>query len=113
MGGRGGSPNATTQAPTQQPATSASPEELAEQEIVAAYRQLRREPNDFVSLERIRRQLSPDLPREAVDRAMRNVFKRDGVNFVPENNQKSLTEAQRSASVRLGGQDKHLMSMEI
>jgi hypothetical protein len=35
----------------------------------------------------------------------------DDVNLVPESNQKILSDLDRRSAVRIGGQDKHLLSI--
>jgi hypothetical protein len=35
------------------------------------------------------------------------------VNIVPESNQKALTDAERTAAVRIGGQDKHFLAIGV
>jgi hypothetical protein len=75
-----------------------------------AYRDLASQAGSWVSLTRIRQKLAADLPRDRVDEALRLLERRPDVNIVPESNQKTLTSADRRASVRIGGQDKHLIT---
>jgi hypothetical protein len=66
---------------------------------------------DFVSLSRIRPKLA-DIERSAVDEQLKELARGpSSVNIVPESNQKTLTRAQRDASLVIGDQDKHLISM--
>lgn len=75
-----------------------------------AYRDLAPRAGSWVNLTRIRQKLAAGLPRDRVDEALRLLERRPDVNIVPESNQKTLTPADRRASVRIGGQDKHLIT---
>lgn len=79
--------------------------------IRAAYAALVAEPGGWVGLRRLREALA-DIPRDTLDDALRALARTDGVDLVPEDNQKTLTAADRAASIRHGGQDKHLFSIE-
>ena len=76
-----------------------------------AYNQLAKKPGDWVSVKRIRDKMGKDLPRRKVDEAFRSMNNQPDVGFVPEANQKTLTQADRDAAVNIGDQDKHLMSI--
>lgn len=95
-----------------QPPTSETPiERLPASEdietlIRKAYAQLADEPNAWVSLTRLRPLLG-DTPRDEVDAALVEMTRRPDVRFVPWENQKTLTEADRDAAVVIGDQPKH------
>lgn len=77
-----------------------------------AYAALATEPRAWVALARLR-PFFADVPRAEVDAALRRLSQAPDVNLVPENNQKSLTSADRAAAMHLGGQDKHLLAMGV
>lgn len=79
--------------------------------IRAAYRKLATRPRGWVGLADLRRQLDGISDRE-VDEALRALFRSPHANLVPESNQKALTDEDRRAAVRIGGEDKHLLSIE-
>jgi hypothetical protein len=67
-------------------------------------------PGEWVSLTRLRPLLG-DTPRADVDAALRELGRAPNANLVPENNQKSLSAADRAAALHRGGQDVHLIAM--
>lgn len=75
-----------------------------------AYAALATEPRAWVALARIR-PFFADVPRAAVDEALRGLSQAPDVDLISEDNQKSLTERDRHAALHLGGQDKHLLAM--
>lgn len=83
-----------------------------EARLRCAYDALAAEPRAWVSLTRLR-PFFADQPTAAVDEALRKLSRAGDVNLVPENNQKSLTDADRAAAIRLGGQDKHLLAIGV
>lgn len=77
-----------------------------------AYAALATEPRAWVALARLR-PFFADVSRSDVDAALRRLSQAPDVNLIPENNQKSLTSADRAAAMHLGGQDKHLLAMGV
>ncbi len=77
-----------------------------------AYVALAAEPRAWVALARLR-PFFGDVPRVEVDAALRGLSQAPDVNLAPEENQKSLTEADRAAAIYLGGQDKHLLAIGV
>lgn len=77
-----------------------------------AYAALAAEPGAWVALARLR-PFFGDVPKAEVDEALRGLSRAADVNLVPENNQKSLTDADRAAAIHLGGQDKHLLAIGV
>ncbi|MFE5565932.1 hypothetical protein ACFQ68_13180 [Amycolatopsis japonica] len=67
------------------------------------------QPGGWVSLRRLRAAL-PAVPRETMDAVLREIDRHYGV-IAPEDNQKVLTDADRAAAIRIGGQDKHLVAL--
>ena len=93
------------------PAMPLSPEEV-EKRIRAAYFELADEPGRHVPLIKLRALLT-DLPREDVDAALTRMNLLPDVFVDPQSNQKILTPEERAAAVRIGGQDKHQISIEV
>jgi hypothetical protein len=95
--------------------TDIAPREPAtnlEARLRAAYAALAAEPRAGVALARLR-PFFADLPKSDVDEALRWLNRAPDVNLFPEENQKSLTDADRTAAVHLGGQDKHLLAIGV
>jgi hypothetical protein len=85
----------------------ASVEEL----IKLAYHEMVPEPRGWVGLRALRERLG-GLPQADVDAALLRLDLLPGVYLQPESDQKSLTEADRAAAIRIGGEPKHLLSIE-
>lgn len=79
--------------------------------VRTGYEQLADGPGAWVSLTRLRAALA-DLSRHEVDSALRELDLRPGVSLIPEANQKTLSPDDRVAAIRVGGEDKHLISVE-
>jgi hypothetical protein len=76
--------------------------------IAGAYLDLAAGPGEFVSI----RALRESLPGAGLDAALIALYCDGEVNLIPESAQQSLSEADRRAAIRCGGEDKHLMSWE-
>lgn len=76
-----------------------------------AYKALRSEPGAWVSLTDMRKQM-PTVLREQLDDVLEELARNRKIRLIPEENQKTLTDEDRAAAVRVGGEDKHLVSME-
>jgi hypothetical protein len=79
--------------------------------IEAGYRCLAAGAGEFVKLRELRLRL-PDLPRPDVDAALAALFAGQRVNLIPQSNQQALSDADREAALRIGGEYKHLISIE-
>ncbi|NUT53602.1 MAG: hypothetical protein HOV94_40890 [Saccharothrix sp.] len=86
-------------------------ESTVDERIIAAYHELVLEPGAWVGLAELRRAL-PDVATPDFDAALHRIAESSSVFFTPEMNQKLLSEADRRAAVRLGGEAKHLMSIK-
>ncbi|GHJ48789.1 hypothetical protein Cs7R123_61310 [Catellatospora sp. TT07R-123] len=82
-----------------------------EKRIGTAYRRLAATPQGWVSLTDLRAALS-GIDRGAVDQALMTMAVHRAVVLVPEENQKNLSDADRAAAIHIGGEDKHLLSIE-
>lgn len=97
-------------------AVSAPPPAVApaldlEERIRVAYWKLTKEPRDWVSLTQLRPLLG-DAPRDEVDATLRRMSRTPQVNIVPQEDQKTLSAADRESAVRIGNEDTHLISIE-
>jgi hypothetical protein len=79
--------------------------------IEAAYRGLATRPSEFIKLKALRDRLA-DIPRPALDAALGSMYAALRVNLIPQSNQQSLTAGDREAALRIGGEHKHLISIE-
>lgn len=89
-------------------AAPAMPDDQVDARIAQAYTELGR-PGEVVSLLRLRDRL-PDIDRPTLDRALKRLDRARVIQLDPEPNQKALPLEARDASVRLGGDDRHLIS---
>ncbi|ABW10925.1 conserved hypothetical protein [Parafrankia sp. EAN1pec] len=76
--------------------------------IRAAYASLATDAHDWVRLADVRPLLG-GVDRKQVDRVLRQMARRPDVRVVPDEDQKSLTAADRAAAVRIGEHDNHLL----
>jgi hypothetical protein len=77
--------------------------------IAGAYLDLAGDAGEFVSLRDLRERLAGV---QGLDAALIGLFTAQEINLVPQENQMALTEANRAAAIRVGGEDKHRMSWE-
>lgn len=94
----------------------AAPEGAAEaldvqSRVRAAYVNLAAREGGWVDLIRLRDAL-PDVSRAALDDALTRLYRQPDVSIVPQENQQSLTPADRAAAVNIGDQDKHRIMIE-
>jgi hypothetical protein len=99
--------------PVEPPGAPGSAERLAaaKTDIRDAVEQLRVEPDGYVMLNEVRDMLGGRYDRDDVDRALIELNRDPDVRIVPETNQKVLTQAQRDGAVRVGTQDRHLITL--
>jgi hypothetical protein len=81
-----------------------------ETRIRKVYGSLAPHPGAWLKHTDVRREL-PDVPSEALDEAFRLLSRAEDVEMMPESNQKTLTEEDRRNTVRVGGQDTHLIAI--
>ncbi|MGV8873991.1 MAG: hypothetical protein ACOH2Q_15775 [Rhodococcus sp. (in: high G+C Gram-positive bacteria)] len=80
-----------------------------ESRILDAYHRLAREPKAFVSLTRLRSDLT-GLDQVVVDEVLSSLYRGQKINLIPEANQKTLTDEDRSAALHIGGQNRNHMA---
>ena len=93
---------------------AADPDPLAdavEVSVRAAYVRLAARAGGWVDLVRLRDEL-PEISKHDLDAALTRMHRSPNVSLIPEENQKTLTEADRAAAVTIGDQDKHLIAIE-
>ena len=93
------------------PAKTAADDADLRTSIEAGYRHLAASAGEFVSLRDLRLRLS-DRPRRDVDAALATMFTAQRINLIPQSNQRALSDADREAALRIGGEYKHLISIE-
>jgi len=81
-----------------------------EQAIRAAYQMLAKEPGGWVGLADLRAKLK-GRPRETVDETLRVMARQDGVRIIPVADNKNLTRRDRSAALKIGGEDNHAIAI--
>jgi hypothetical protein len=79
--------------------------------VSAAYQALAASPGELVNLRDLRERLA-DIPRSALDGALTAMFIAQRVSLIPQANRQALTAADRDSALRIGGEHKHLVSME-
>jgi hypothetical protein len=82
-----------------------------EDRIRSAYQELVSEPGGWVGLRRLRERLA-DVGRTELDEALLRLGLRPEVYLEREMNQKSLTDDDWAAAIRIGGEPKHLLSID-
>ncbi len=75
------------------------------------YRALAPARGQFIGLRALRLHLA-DLPRPQLDAALAAMFTTQRINLIPQSSQQALTAADRESALRLGGEFKHLISIE-
>ncbi len=100
----------TSDAPASTAANAASAADLTAT-IETGYRSLAATAGEFVSLRELRLRLA-DRTRPDVDAALAALFTAQRINLIPQSNQRALSDADREAALRIGGECKHLISIE-
>ncbi|SER09228.1 hypothetical protein [Actinokineospora terrae] len=81
-----------------------------ESRIRAAYAKLA-DPGDWAGLAELR-SLLVGVDRSAVDEVLKDLSRRRAIDLAPESNRKTLTDTDRAAAIKVGGEDNHLISIE-
>ena len=100
-------------APDAAPASKANAGDLTAF-IETGYRSLAASAGEFVSLRELRLRVTAltDRPRPDVDAALAAMFTAQRINLIPQSHQQALSDADREAALRIGGEYKHLISIE-
>ncbi|HEX6358217.1 hypothetical protein [Actinophytocola sp.] len=91
-------------------AATEAPADLDEQ-ITSAYRQLAEKQGDYVPLAQLRQRLN-GADRSEVDRVLKEMSKTKRAELTPHPDRRALTDADRAAAIRIGGEDNHLLVVE-
>ena len=78
--------------------------------IRAAYRDLAREPGNWVGLADLREKMG-NLDKTSVDETLRAMVHEDDVRIIPVSNTKALKPRDRAAAVRIGDEDNHTIAI--
>jgi hypothetical protein len=79
--------------------------------VADGYRALAPADGAFVKLRELRARLA-DIPRPDLDAALGVLFTDQRINLIPQSNQQALSDADRESALRVGGEYKHLISIE-
>lgn len=79
--------------------------------VEAGYQALVSGHGEFVRLRELRQRLA-DISRTDLDSALTAMFAAQRINLIPRSNQQALSAADREAALRVGGEYKHLISIE-
>jgi hypothetical protein len=79
--------------------------------VEAGYRALAPAAGEFVKLRELRLCLA-DMSRPDVDSVLVAMFAGQRINLIPQENQQALSAADRESALRIGGEYKHLISIE-
>ncbi|WP_186627024.1 hypothetical protein [Rhodococcus sp. BP22] len=88
-------------------AVDSDPESL----VRDSYHRLASEPRAWVSLTRLREALRTMDP-SVLDAALSSLYRAQEINLIPEANQATLTDPDRAAALRIGGQTRHMMRID-
>lgn len=79
--------------------------------VIDAYYTLVNDVSAWVGLRRLREHLA-DIDQATVNAALTDLFKKDIISLISEANRKSLTDADRAATLLLAGDEKHLYRVD-
>jgi hypothetical protein len=81
-----------------------------EDRIIATIRSLAAQPNDLVSLARVRAAID-DVDHAEMTRVLKAMDRARVIQLDPDPNRKALTSAAIEAAIEIGGEPKHLVSL--
>jgi hypothetical protein len=105
-------PPAVPQVGNTSPRPKANPTDDIETRIRKAYAELASHAGARIKLADLRSQLG-NTPKPDVDRVLIQMNRTPDVNITSESNQKTLTDLDRAAVVRIGNQDRHLIAIGL
>jgi len=94
---------------SQEPAPKTPQEPDVDARILSSYHEVTAEPAQFVKLTELRSRLA-DLPRADIDAALDRMYRSQRINLIPQSSPRALSAEDREAALRIGGEDKHLIS---
>jgi len=81
-----------------------------EDQVLAIYGELAKRPGDLVSLARLRGKLA-EVRRDDLDKALKAMDRQRIIQLEPDPNRKALPAEAHEAAIRIGGEDKHLLTI--
>ncbi len=87
-----------------------TPSASVEDQIISAYERLAKRGGELVSLVRLRGELSA-VPRDVMDRTLKSMDRHRAIHLDPDPNTKALPPEAHTAAIRLGGEDKHFITI--
>jgi hypothetical protein len=78
--------------------------------VLDAYQELKTPASRWVPLRKLRAALR-DIPRAELDVLLRELFRSQDIELVPEDNRKALTADDHAAALEIGGEDKHAIAV--
>lgn len=78
--------------------------------LYSVYSELAAHSHEWVQLHPLRQNLS-DVPRAELDEMLLRLFRERKLKLLGEANRKTLTPADRTAAIRVGNEDRHLLSI--
>jgi hypothetical protein len=91
-------------------AVEAEPEPATKEHLSSAYFELTPRAGDWVSLTELRSKLQ-GVERTSLDRLIHDLHISGDVTLIPEENRRSITPDDRAAAIRIGDEDRHLISI--
>jgi len=88
------------------------PARSLDERVRAAYHQVADQPGDWVDLTAIRPQL-PDVAKGELDKALEKMLDAPDVRLDPEVHRHRIGKAEKEASVRIGGEDRHKLAIGL
>jgi len=85
-------------------------EQGLEGQILSAYAALTKRSGDLVSLVRLRQELA-SVDRAELDKVLKAMDRSRAIQLEPEPNRKVLSDDAHEAAIRIGGEDKHFISV--
>jgi len=83
-----------------------------EDKVRAAWKMIGGKPGEFARVSDLRYALcSQGLTFTQQDEVLAGMYRAQAVNLVPQENQQALTRDQQATALRIGGEDKHLISL--
>jgi hypothetical protein len=79
--------------------------------VTVTYHSLTPAAGAFVRLSELRDRLA-DVPTPALDATLTALFVQRRINLIPQSNQQALSAEDRESALRVGGEHKHLISIE-
>jgi hypothetical protein len=92
-----------------QPETPAEP--VTDAKVAAVYRRLAERQGDWVRLAELRPLLNGS-PRGEVDKLLKHMNRAGRAHLAPDHDPNLVTDADRAAAIRIGGEDNHLLVVE-